>query len=86
MPLDALRHQRKSNNVTDRSFAVHSGKNTFCCHSCGCQGNAIDLIVAFSKEPLLEAVWKWIEQAGIEPTLLEAKAKKRKADKQALKA
>lgn len=70
--------------TTDRSFAVHSVKNTFCCHSCGCQGNAIDLIVAFSKQPLLEAVWNWIEQAGIEPTLLEEQTKKRKAVKQAI--
>ena len=70
--------------TTDRSFAVHSVKNTFCCHSCGCEGNAIDLIVAFSKQPLLEAVWSWIEQAGIEPTLLEEQTKKRKAVKQAI--
>jgi DNA primase len=76
-----LIHQAET---TDRSFAVHSAKNTFCCHSCGCQGNAIDLIVALSKQPLLEAVWNWIEQAGIEPTLLEKQAEKRKAVKQAI--
>ena len=70
--------------AADRSFAVNSGKNTFCCHSCGCQGNAIDLITALSKEPLLEAVWNWIEQAGIEPTLLEQQTKKRKAVEQAV--
>lgn len=76
-----LIHQAES---TDRSFAVHTAKNTFCCHSCGCQGNAIDLIVAISKQPLLEAVWNWIEQAGIEPTLLEKQTEKRKAVKQAI--
>jgi hypothetical protein len=40
--------------------------------------------VALSKQPLLEAVWNWIEQAGIEPTLLEKQAEKRKAVKQAI--
>jgi len=30
----------------DRSFAVHVGKNTYCCHSCQSKGNALDLLIA----------------------------------------
>lgn len=65
----------------DSSFAVHSEKNTFCCHRCGCKGNALDLVVALSKQPLLEAAWSWLEEAGIEPTLLKEPKKRKTAEK-----
>lgn len=55
---------------TERTFAVHTQKNAFCCHRCNAKGNALDLIEQLYKQPLLEAVWTWIEQAGIEPVLL----------------
>ncbi len=54
----------------DRCFAVHTGKNTYCCHSCGCKGNAIDLVTALSKKETHEACWDWIELTNMEPPLL----------------
>ena len=54
----------------DRSFAVNVSKHTYCCHSCGSKGNALDLLVSLTKEPLHEAAWRWIETKGLEaPTL-----------------
>lgn len=56
--------------VDERSFAVNVSKHTYCCHSCGSKGNAVDLLVALTKEPLHEAAWRWIETKGLQaPTL-----------------
>lgn len=53
-----------------RSFAVNVSKHTYCCHSCGSKGNAVDLLVALSKESLHDAAWQWIETKGLQaPTL-----------------
>ena len=54
----------------DRSFAVHIVKNTYCCHSCQSKGNALDLLVALSNQPLHDAAWDWIDRTGISPQLL----------------
>ena len=54
----------------DRSFAVHVGKNTFCCHSCDSKGNALDLLTALSDQSLHDAAWDWIDRTGISPQLL----------------
>lgn len=54
----------------DRSFAVNTNKNVYCCHSCGSQGNALDLLAAISSKPLHEAAWEWIETTGMEPPTL----------------
>lgn len=53
-----------------RNFAVNSSKQTFCCHRCGSQGNALDLLVQLSHLPLHEAAWQWIDQHAIEAPLL----------------
>ena len=54
----------------DRCFAVNVSKHTYCCHSCGSKGNALDLLVAITKEPLHEAAWSWIDTKGLEPPTL----------------
>ena len=55
----------------DKSFAVHTGKNTLCCHSCGKRGNALDLLVELTKQPLHDACWQWIDRVKLEPPLLD---------------
>lgn len=54
----------------DRCFAVNVSKHTYCCHSCGSKGNALDLLVALTKELLHEAAWQWIETKRLEPPTL----------------
>ena len=58
---------------TDRSFAVHVGQNTYCCHSCQSKGNALDLLVALSDQSLHEAAWEWIDKTGISAQLVGQK-------------
>lgn len=54
----------------DKSFAINVSKHTYCCHRCGSQGNALDLLVVLTKSPLHEAAWQWIDMRGLEaPTL-----------------
>lgn len=62
---------------SDRSFAVHLKKNTYCCHSCHAKGNALDLLVSLSGQPLLEASWTWMEEHGIVPPLLNENKKEK---------
>jgi transposase len=56
--------------LDERSFAVNVSKHTYCCHKCGSKGNALDLLVALTKEPVHDAAWRWIETKGLQaPTL-----------------
>jgi DNA primase len=54
-----------------RDFAVQTEKQVFCCHRCGIEGNVLDLWVALSGQPLLEAAWDLVKTFGLEPPLLE---------------
>ena len=62
--IKAVEPQREEVTTTNVS------KHTYCCHSCGSKGNALDLLVALTKEPLHEAAWQWIETKGLEPPTL----------------
>jgi len=61
----------EAEQATSRSFAVHTGKNVYCCHRCGSQGNALDLWVALCGKPLLEAAWELIKTLRLQPSLLK---------------
>lgn len=45
-----------SRSATSRVFAAHLGKNLFHCFRCGAGGNALDLWVALTRQPLHAAV------------------------------
>jgi hypothetical protein len=57
--------------AASRCFAVHIGRNLYCCHRCQSQGNALDLWTALSGKPLLEAAWELVETFGLTPPLLK---------------
>jgi DNA primase len=46
----------KSRTPRSRSFAAHLRKNLWHCHRCGAGGNALDLWVAVTRQPLHAAV------------------------------
>jgi DNA primase len=45
-----------SKSPTSRAFAVHLGKNVYHCFRCSASGNALDLWVALTRQPLHAAV------------------------------
>jgi DNA primase len=46
----------RSRSVGSRSFAAHLGKGAWQCFGCGANGNALDLWVAVTRQPLHAAV------------------------------
>jgi DNA primase len=46
----------RSRTPASRSFAAHLGKNVWHCFGCGAGGNAVDLWVAVTRQPLHAAV------------------------------
>jgi DNA primase len=46
----------RSRTTASRSFAAHLGKNAWHCFGCGAGGNALDLWVAVTRQPLHAAV------------------------------
>jgi DNA primase len=63
-----LVHQ--SRTPTSRSFAAHLGKNVWHCFACGAGGNALDLWVAVTRQPLHVAVVDLCNRLGQELPLL----------------
>lgn len=53
-----------------KRFAVQTEKNVYCCHSCGCEGNALDLWAAVQGLSIFDAAWSLIETFDLEPPLL----------------
>lgn len=47
-----------------RSFAAHLGKNVWHCFTCGAGGNALDLWVAVTRQPLHAAVLDLCRRLG----------------------
>ena len=64
-------HRSSSPNST--SFAVNVTKKVYCCHSCGSEGNALDLWAATQNMSLFDASWDLIERLGLEAPLLQKK-------------
>ena len=62
-------HESSSTNST--SFAVNTGKQVYCCHSCGSQGNALDLWAAAKKLSIFDAAWDLIDRLSLEAPLLK---------------
>lgn len=72
-------HNEPPKGGRSRTFAVDIGKNLYCCHRCGNQGNVLDLWSAFRTEPILPAAWALIHTFGLEPPLLNEKKDRRAA-------
>ena len=53
-----------SKSPTSRSFAAHLGKNAWHCFGCGVGGNALDLWVAVTGQPLHAAVCDLCQRLG----------------------
>jgi DNA primase len=56
----------RSRTPLSRSFAAHLGKNAWHCFRCGAGGNALDLWVAVTRQPLHAAVIDLYTQLGRE--------------------
>ena len=54
----------RSSSATSRVFAVHLGKNVYHCFRCGAGGNALDLWVAATGQPLYAAVLELCQRLG----------------------
>ena len=60
----------RSTRPTSRSFAAHLGKNVWHCFACGAGGNALDLWVAWTGQPVYAAVVDLCARLGQEVPLL----------------
>lgn len=60
----------RSGRPASRSFAVHLGKSSWHCFACGAGGNALDLWVALTGQPLYAAVVDLCARLGQEVPLL----------------
>jgi DNA primase len=56
----------RSRTPASRSFAAHVGKNAWHCFGCGAGGNALDLWVAVTRQPLHAAVIDLYKRLGRE--------------------
>ena len=54
----------RSSRPTSRSFAAHVGKNVWYCFRCNKGGNALDLWVAVTRQPLHAAVCDLYDRLG----------------------
>jgi DNA primase len=55
-----------SRSPTSRSFSAHLGRGVWRCFVCGASGNALDLWVRATRQPLVAAVRDWYRQLGRE--------------------
>jgi DNA primase len=55
-----------SHSPRSRSFSAHLGKGVFRCFVCSAQGNALDLWVAWSGQPLHQAALALCEQLQLD--------------------
>ena len=55
-------HQSRSR--TSRAFVAHLGKGVWHCFVCGAGGNALDLLVAVTRQPLHAAVMDLCQRLG----------------------
>jgi DNA primase len=70
----------RSRTLASRSFAAHLGKNVWHCFGCGAGGNALDLWVALTRQPLHAAVIDLYTRLGREvPWLRRARAQEKPA-------
>ena len=68
-----------SRRPASRSFAAHLGKNAWHCFGCGAGGNALDLWVAVTRQPLHAAVIDLYRRLGRElPWLRRAPAQEKR--------
>lgn len=68
----------RSRRPASRSFAAHLGKNAWQCFRCGAGGNALDLWVAVTRQPLYAAVIDLYMRLGRElPWLRRARAQEK---------
>jgi DNA primase len=64
----------RSRTLASRSLAVHLGKNAWHCFGCGAGGNALDLWMAVTRQPLHAAVIDLYTRLGREvPWLRQAR-------------
>lgn len=56
----------RSRTPQSRSFAAHLGKHAWRCFGCGAGGNALDLWVAVTRQPLYAAVIDLYQRLGRE--------------------
>ncbi len=62
----------RSTNAKSTSFAVNTTQQVYCCHSCGSQGNALDLWAATQGLSIFDAAWDLIERLDLTAPLLKA--------------
>jgi DNA primase len=67
----------RSRRPASRSFAAHLGKGVWHCFACGAGGNALDLWVALTGQPLYAAVVELCARLGQEVPLLPRRASSR---------
>jgi hypothetical protein len=64
----------RSRSSASRSFAAHLGKGVWHCFACGAGGNALDLWVAVTQQPLHAAVIDLCQRLGREVPWLSARS------------
>ena len=70
----------RSDSAASRSFAAHLGKNAWHCFGCGADGNALDLWVAVTRQPLHAAVIDLYTRLGRKlPWLRRAQGQEKRA-------
>ena len=67
----------RSRSTASRSFAAHLGKNAWHCFRCGAGGNALDLWVAVTRQPLHAAVLDLCQRLGRDVPRLPARPRAR---------
>jgi DNA primase len=70
----------RSRTRASRAFAAHLGKNVWHCFGCGAGGNALDLWLALTRQPLHAAVIDLSTRLGREvPWLRHSRAQEKQA-------
>jgi DNA primase len=70
----------RSRTRASRAFAAHLGKNVWHCFDCGAGGNALDLWLALTRQPLHAAVIDLYTRLGREvPWLRPSRAREKQA-------
>jgi hypothetical protein len=62
-----------SSSQHSRVFSAHLGRNVWQCFRCGASGNALDLWVRVTGQPLYPAVLAWYQHLGRTPPWLRAR-------------
>ena len=60
-----------STNPKSRSFAADLARDCYCCHSCGANGNQLDLWMAVKEMTIYDAAIDLCETMGIEPPSIQ---------------